>query len=288
MHIIYETKGKAREYTELATNLYTTCEHGCLYCYCPAILHVKPEEFFVKGKPKKDVLELIEKDAVELEAKGETRRIQLSFIGDPYQPAETEYLITRSTIKILHQHGLRVTILTKNGLRAVGDFDLLTLADLFGVSLTCMLPETISKWEPGISDWYSRITALKEAKKRGIPTWVSFEPVLNPPETLALIEQAAPYADFMAVGTLNYRREADYIDWHQFAIDVIDKLQKTGKCFYIKQDLLKEIKDSPKEWNSGWLRGTSIIKSPPDIQLLNEIWRGPFYPAGDLIKGDRI
>ena len=33
MSIIYEPKGKAREYSPLAVNLYRGCSHGCLYCY---------------------------------------------------------------------------------------------------------------------------------------------------------------------------------------------------------------------------------------------------------------
>ena len=31
MSIIYEPRGKAREYSELAVNLYTGCSHGCRY-----------------------------------------------------------------------------------------------------------------------------------------------------------------------------------------------------------------------------------------------------------------
>ena len=45
MSIIYEPRGKAREYSELAANLYTGCSHGCRYCYCPAILRKKIDEW---------------------------------------------------------------------------------------------------------------------------------------------------------------------------------------------------------------------------------------------------
>ena len=33
MSVIYEPKGKAREYSPLALNLYLECQHGCKYCY---------------------------------------------------------------------------------------------------------------------------------------------------------------------------------------------------------------------------------------------------------------
>lgn len=32
-HPIYEPKGKAREYAELALEVYKTCSHMCKYCY---------------------------------------------------------------------------------------------------------------------------------------------------------------------------------------------------------------------------------------------------------------
>ena len=38
MTIIYEPKGRAREYAALAANLYNTCSHGCRYCYAPAAM----------------------------------------------------------------------------------------------------------------------------------------------------------------------------------------------------------------------------------------------------------
>ncbi len=35
--LIYVPKGRAREYSPLALNLYRGCEHRCSYCYCPRI-----------------------------------------------------------------------------------------------------------------------------------------------------------------------------------------------------------------------------------------------------------
>ena len=34
---IYETSGRAREYRELACNLYVGCDHACRYCYVPVM-----------------------------------------------------------------------------------------------------------------------------------------------------------------------------------------------------------------------------------------------------------
>ena len=37
MKVIYEPKGRAKEYAELAVNLYNGCSHGCEYCYARKI-----------------------------------------------------------------------------------------------------------------------------------------------------------------------------------------------------------------------------------------------------------
>jgi DNA repair photolyase len=42
---IYETKGRAREFNELALNLFTGCGHQCKYCYGADVLHINREQF---------------------------------------------------------------------------------------------------------------------------------------------------------------------------------------------------------------------------------------------------
>ena len=39
MKPIYEPKGKAKEYGDLAINIYTGCPHYCFYCFAPNVLH---------------------------------------------------------------------------------------------------------------------------------------------------------------------------------------------------------------------------------------------------------
>ena len=45
MSIIYQPKGKAREYSPLAANLYLGCNHGCKYCYAPSIRFQTRQDF---------------------------------------------------------------------------------------------------------------------------------------------------------------------------------------------------------------------------------------------------
>ena len=86
LKIVYETHGRAREYFELAANLYSGCSHGCVYCFGPDVLHQTQGTFFKDPKPRKNVILQLQHDANELGAAGEKRPIFLSFVTDPYQP----------------------------------------------------------------------------------------------------------------------------------------------------------------------------------------------------------
>lgn len=245
MSIIYETKGRAREYFELAANLYSGCEHACVYCYGADVTRKDPKIFFNEPRPRDGVLLQLDKDAQRLAENGETRHILLSFVTDPYQPIEEKLKVTRRAIEIIHSHGLNVAILTKGGWTASRDFDLLTKKDMFGVSLTCDDNSTWSKFEPKTATPSARIMSLELAKDRGITTWASFEPVLNPDETLSLIQEVAEFCDVFKVGTLNYSNKLPRdlqdlvreIDWPMFAREVKVLLKSLGVNYYLKEDL---------------------------------------------------
>ena len=81
MKIIYEPKGKAREYAPLAVNLYSGCSHGCTYCFGPQTLRKDKQAFSADVHPKKDALDRLQEDAIRL--KGDDREILLSFVTDP-------------------------------------------------------------------------------------------------------------------------------------------------------------------------------------------------------------
>lgn len=247
MSIIYETRGRAREYFELAANLYGGCGHACRYCYGATVTHKDPTEFFRNPRPRDNVIDRLETDARRLGRNNETRHILLSFVTDPYQPLEERLKVTRRAIEILHYHSLNVAILTKGGFRATRDFDLLTNLDLFGVTLTFMDPTRSRTWEPGAALPIDRMKSLEDAHARGIPTWVSLEPVIEPVETLALIDATAGFVDHYKVGTLNYpdklppQFQVQRIDWRKFALVVVEHLDGLGANYYIKKDLARYI-----------------------------------------------
>ena len=236
--VIYETRGKAREFSELAVNLYKGCDHKCEYCYAPAYTRSAREEF-QEPKPRRDIIQKISLDARELQLERETRPVLLCFTCDPYQQSDTQYQLSRKAISILHACNLNVMILTKGGQRAERDFDLLTGNDQFGVTLTNLDSKLSLKWEPGAASPGERINSLYKAYKKGIKTWVSLEPVLYTDVALEIIRLTHNFVNEFKVGTLNYHPHARSIDWHKFAIDVKDLLNELNCNYYLKEDLRK-------------------------------------------------
>ena len=153
MYVIYSPKGRAGEYGKLACNIYLRCEHKCLYCYCPQALRITREEFFKAPVPRLDFLKKLEVDARALNKKGIKENIFLSFIGDPYQPINDKYHLTRDAIQMLHHYGMRVTILTKGGKRAEQDFDLLGPKDAFATTLTLVTSTQSVSQASGGGSW---------------------------------------------------------------------------------------------------------------------------------------
>lgn len=239
--IIYETSGRAREYCELAANLYRGCDHGCIYCYAPLALKCKREEF---SNPvvRKDVLSKLEKDAIQLKKQGEKRPILLSFTTDPYQKIDERLQITREAIEILHQYGLKISILTKGGKRSLRDIDLLSkniqLTE-YGTTLVFLDEKLREEIEPYATPTLERIECLKVFHDKGFFTYASLEPVWDPDQTLELIKLSAPHVDLFKVGKLNYNIRQKEINWKEFREEVLSLLKNLNKNYYLKTDLVK-------------------------------------------------
>jgi len=237
--IIYEPRGRAREYAPLALNIYRGCSHGCIYCYAPTCLYQSRDTFQKEISPRKDILREIKKEAPKM--KGDKREILLSFTSDPYQPIELDLKLTRQVIQILIENDLTFTILTKGGFRAIRDFDLLEKypRSRFGVSLCFTSDLDRQIWEPNSAPILERIESIEEAHRRRIPTWISIEPVIMPEQAVELVWKYHDIVDFWKVGKLNYHSHAKTIDWAQFRKNILQVLSEVGARYYIKKDLLE-------------------------------------------------
>jgi len=240
--IIYETRGRAKEYSELAANLYRGCGHCCKYCYAPAAIKMNFDSF-CKPTVRTDVLKKLEKDAIYLNSVGEKRPILLSFTTDPYQPLDETEGITREAIRILHKYGLKVSILTKGGIRSERDFDiLLKNPDLseYGTTLVFLDEFERQNIEQYAASTEERIRILRKAHSLGLFTYVSLEPVFYPEQSLEIIDKTYSFVDMYKIGKLNHFKEyQNNIDWSKFKREVISKLNQLNKDYYIKNDLNK-------------------------------------------------
>jgi DNA repair photolyase len=237
MKPLYEPKGRAKEYGDYAINIDATCPHKCFYCYCPTFLHKTKEEFFNYKGHRAGIVEAVK---AQIEKENVTGKlIHLTFVGDPY-PKGYDSSTTREIIKLLKERGNHVQLLTKNGVDAERDFDLLDGNDWFGVTYAGYpnLADGISEHEPGAGAPYLRLRALMYAKSKHIGTWVSCEPVLGDNDVLYLIEKA-DYIDHFKIGKLNYRPSD--INWAEFGKEAERLCKLYGRDYYIKDDLRKEM-----------------------------------------------
>ena len=239
MSVIYEPKGKAREYSPLALNLYLDCSHGCKYCYAPAILR-KGEGYYKVASPRNNIIKMLEKD---LERNAPKSQVLLSFIGDVYSQTSDENLTTRQALSLLSKYHVPTAILTKGGKRCLKDVDIFkSFGEHFqiGYTLTFMDEKKSLEWEPGAAIPEERLQVLKELHDNGMQTFVSCEPVIEPEETLKLIERTITdnSVDIYKVGKLNNYRGLDKtIDWTDFLQKALEMIRGAGKRVYVKQDL---------------------------------------------------
>lgn len=224
MKPIYEPKGAAKEYGDLALNIYTGCPHRCFYCFAPSVLRRDREAFHTNVQPREGIVEATRRQLEKEQITG--KLVHLCFTCDPY-PIGYDNWTTREIIKLLKGYGNHVQILTK-GIDAPRDFDLLDENDWFGV--------TIDGSEERPSD---RFNQIYKAHRRGIRTWVSYEPVLD--ETVKYSIHAHRNAvDKIKIGKLNYHPSE--IDWKKFGIEAEALCQQLGLDYYIKDSLRKEMK----------------------------------------------
>jgi len=240
--VIYEPRGKAGEYAPLALNLYRGCLHGFLYCFAPTATFTDRETFHDPSyiQPRLGILEDLEEQARRMA--GDKREILLSFTSDPYHILERGAQVTRRALEILMSNNLSVTILTKGGTWGLErDRDLLALnpANAWSVTLTHDDRLVSLEWEPYAAMPLDRIGSLYFAKKLGLKTWVSFEPVIDPEAVYRLLEATHEFVDLYKVGKLNYHPLAKEIDWRRFKGELEERLTRLGKPYYLKKDLLE-------------------------------------------------
>ena len=235
---IYEPAGRAREYSPLALNYFKGCDHGCKYCYVQPMMRRFNSNYDHSNVSCDLNLNELEKSIIKLSREDRKKQVLLSFTGDPYCGHESGQ--TREVLNVLLKHQIHTAILTKNPGKAFKDINIFEQFEHFkiGSTLTFNDDKKSKEWEPGAPTSKERIKGLKELQQHGIKTWVSFEPVIIPSQSIALMEEIIPFIDHVKVGKLNNFNGLDKkVDWPRFLFDAVLTLRKAGVKFYIKNDL---------------------------------------------------
>lgn len=185
---------------------------------------------------------------------GGGRVIVVSFTNDPYPPRELSLQLTRRVLEVLalaRRH--RVLILTKNPVLALRDLDLMQKhGDMWlGTTITSL---EANELEPYALSPGERLRALREAKLRGIKTWLSIEPIipyLTFPEDI--VEETVDFIDWYVLGAFNYYGQLklhfgryvhgnitrrDLVTWYSIHVPkAIKILEEHQKPFHIKREL---------------------------------------------------
>jgi len=262
MAAIYEPTGAAREYSPLALNYIKGCDHGCVYCYVPKMMKRFNASYVhsdVYIKEEESLIKEITNSAKKF--KNSERQVFLSFLTDPYSHFNNDTKLTRRVLKILLEHNIPVSILSKGGKNLLQDLDIFKLFGnniQIGGSLTFTNNEDSLKWEKNAALPKERFEILKIMHDNGIKTWASMEPVIYPDQSLEIMELTSNYIDAYKIGKLNhFKKHEEKFDWTKFLTDSVNIMRKNNKEFYIKKDLFefkeKDLYLSDNETNMDYL-----------------------------------
>ena len=192
---------------------YQACAHGCRYC------DGRAERYYVEGDFEHDIVirsniaEVLERELDRVRERG------IVFIGsgisDAYQPPEAHGGLMRSCARILADHAMPVTVLTKSALIRRDRDTWLELNESSGfllmVSLVTLDDDLRRIFEPGAGSVDERCAILREFKSSGCAIGVAAMPLLpflcdSEKDLCALSRRLAEIGvDFVLFGGLTLR-----------------------------------------------------------------------------------
>jgi DNA repair photolyase len=176
---------------------------------------------------------------------------------DPYNSSEIELGIMREALKMMLKYEIPVNILTKAGLSIMRDIDVIKKFGKHisvGATMTFDNEKDSKTYEPNAATPDEREKMLSEIHKNSVRSWISFEPVIIPEQSINIIKKTLQIVDYVKIGKINNYKQLDKtIDWPKFLQEAIDILRTAKKPFYVKYDLrvsAPEIKLLPDEFNA--------------------------------------
>lgn len=250
---IYCPTGKAGEYATYACNFFVGCSNGCEYCYlkkgiAAKVLGIDHPELKKCFKDVDHAKEIFKKELQQNLDALQKNGLFFSFTTDPMLPETIE--LTKEAIAICVKSNVNVTILTKRadffssifGHVTSGPIGNATFDNLrflaykksvaFGLTLTGS-----DDLEPDASPTMERIQMMVDLHKLGFKTWASIEPVIDIPQSLAMINMTNGACDLYKIGVLSGKRYPKQ-DLQCF-VEMVTLMFPNGR-FYFKDTLLKQ------------------------------------------------
>ncbi len=198
------------------------------------------DEYFLTPSPRAGIVDALKSQLRHDRFDGQ---VLMSFIGDCFCETSDRSEAAIECLGVLADTGTPTAILSKGGRRTLLASDAVkrfgTGLVTVGATLTMSDPDLSAAWEPGAASPDERISVLREFRQSGIPTFASFEPVIDPAQSLEMIRRSLDAVDVYKVGKLNNHPLECEIDWRKFLSDAVRILRDNGKEFYVKADLRK-------------------------------------------------
>jgi DNA repair photolyase len=195
-------------------NPYRGCRHACRYCYARPTHEYwgldAGREFEQRVFAKVNAPEVLRQELRKPSWRGEP--IAIGTASDPYEPAESQYRLTRRILEVLRDHRNPASITTK-GTLVKRDVDVLRELDLeasvqVSFSVGSIDDQVWRETEPGAPGPMARLEAMQFLVENGINAGVSMAPILpgisDSPESIeAVVEAAAAHgAQFLSANLL--------------------------------------------------------------------------------------
>lgn len=214
--IIYQPKGKAKEYSPWAANFYNGCSNKCDYCYnrhCQAKeLLGKDEPTLKKGLDMFNVIDTFKKELTKYREQilADGKGLFFNFVSDPM--LEETRVVNITCILYTIQAGVPAVVLTKcadwyeefvDMFRADENKNIPLAKKMikFGFTLTWF-----DDMEHGVSTNNDRITLMKKLNYEGYKTWASIEPIIDCNKSLMMMCKSAPFCDEYKIGVLSGKK----------------------------------------------------------------------------------
>lgn len=158
---------------DYALNPYGGCEHGCVYCYAPELTHTEWKDWRVV-KVKSNIASRLQKELPNI-----TGVVGIGTTTDPYQAAESRFLLTRACLGKLRERNITIHLHTKSDL-ILRDIDILKqLKGDIAVTITSLEDRISKRIEPGAPMPEKRLEALRQLTEAGLNTYALVGPVLD-------------------------------------------------------------------------------------------------------------